>query len=129
MNTKKIRKVKKVKKSYPSCTLHIISTQNYTKLYATTNEGNLIHTSTAGMVGYSGAKRSTPHAATEAAIAMVEKLKEFQVETLKIILKYIYPGRDPAYKAISNGPFKIESVKDKTPVRHGGCRPAGRRRT
>jgi len=120
-------KNKKIKKSYPFLTIHISSSSNNTKLVAT-NEGNVVAWSSAGAAGFKGAKKSTPHAANEATVMFMEKLKAMGLKSAKIILKGIFPGRDAAVKTIASYGIGVTNIMDKTPYPHNGCRPAGRRR-
>jgi small subunit ribosomal protein S11 len=120
-------KTKKVKKSYPFLTIYVSSSSNNTKLVAA-NEGNVVAWSSAGAAGFKGAKKSTPHAANEATVIFMEKLKAMGLKSAKIILKGIFPGRDAAVKTISSYGIAVNNIFDKTPYAHNGCRAKGRRR-
>lgn len=125
------RSIRKNKKNCLNCEIVIKSTRNNTLLYAYdyTNNYNTIAWSTAGSVGFSGAKRATPHAASEAANDLVNKLKDSGVKNIRFVYKRFGNGRESASRTIINsGHFKIDSFVDKTSVPHGGCRPRKARR-
>ena len=57
---------KKVKRSFTKGVAHIHSTFNNTIVTITDSEGNAIAWSSAGALGFKGAKKSTPFAAQQA---------------------------------------------------------------
>lgn len=117
----------KKKKSYPVVTLYVSSSSNNTQLVATDN-GNVVAWSSAGAAGFKGAKKSTPHAASEATNLFVEKLRDLGVKKASIILKGICPGRDSAIKALGSSGIEITAIGDRTGFAFNGVRMKGRRR-
>jgi small subunit ribosomal protein S11 len=91
-------------------------------------EGNTLCWASGGTVGFKGTKKGTPFAAQMAAQAAGRKALDMGVKTLQVYVKGPGAGRETAVRALESLGFKIEFVKDITPVPHNGCRPAGRRR-
>lgn len=107
---------------------HIQSTFNNTIVTITDMEGNTLCWASGGTVGFKGTKKGTPFAAQMAAQAAGRKALDMGVKTLQVYVKGPGAGRETAVRALESLGFKIEFVKDITPVPHNGCRPAGRRR-
>lgn len=120
--------VKKKKASHPAIKAYITSTSNNTRFTATTPKGDVIARASAGSIGYTGTKRSTPNSASEAAINFIDQIKGFNIKECTLILKGLFPGRDAALKTISASNLPVKAIFDITPVAHGGCRRPGRRR-
>lgn len=119
--------VKRKKKNCPFVTLYISSSANNTRLVATDN-GDVIAWSSSGVAGFKGAKKATPHAASEATSMFIEKLKEMGVKTANIILKGIFPGIDAAIKVLAGSGISIQKISDRTGYAFNGVRMRGRRR-
>jgi len=118
---------KKKKRNCPFVTLYVSASSNNTQLVAAEN-GNVVAWSSAGSAGFKGAKKSTPHAASEATNAFLDKLREMGVKTANLILKGIFPGRDAALKVLTGSGIAIQKITDKTGFAFNGCRQKGRRR-
>lgn len=112
-----------------SAKVHIQSTYNNTLVSVTDLGGNVIAWSSAGRIGYSGAKKATPYAAQEVVRDLVKKLEPFQVKEVSIEVKGIGSSRESAIRALaSQGGFIVTSIRDVTPIPHNGCRPPKPRR-
>lgn len=115
---------------------HILATFNNTLITISDRHGNVLLQTSAGALGYKGARKSTPFAAQKAAEAAAEKSKEFGVKTLEINVKGPGPGRDSAIRGLGKfdaklGPrsgIRITKITDVTPIPHNGCRPPKDRR-
>jgi small subunit ribosomal protein S11 len=74
MGVAKAKKVKKkVRKNIQTGVAHIQATFNNTIITSTDVAGNTIATSSAGMVGFKGSRKSTPFAATTCAEDVAKK--------------------------------------------------------
>lgn len=122
-----VKSVKKKKKVCPFVTLYVSSSSNNTKLVATEN-GNVVAWSSAGAAGFKGTKKSTPHAASEATTAFIEKLRNLGVKTANVILKGIFPTRESAIKTLSGSGIIIQKISDRTGFPFNGVTMKGRRR-
>ena len=127
--TKKSTKLKKkISRDITTCIAHIQATFNNTIVTITDKEGNAIASSSAGSVGFSGSKKSTPFAAQRAAENVARKAKELGVKQVEVYVKGPGSGRESAIRAIQAAGLSITAIKDVTPIPHNGCRARKRRR-
>ena len=98
------------------------------KRRTTDNEGNTISQKSAGELGFKGARKSTPYAASQVAETASRQARELGVREVSIIVKGAGGGRISAMKSIKVGGLNVISIKDATPIPHNGCRPKKRRR-
>jgi len=122
-----LKSVKKKKKVCPFVTLYVSVSSNNTKLVATEN-GNVVAWSSAGLAGFKGTKKSTPHAASEATNMFIEKLRNLGVKTANVVLKGILPTRESAIKTLAGSGIAIQKISDRTGFAFNGVRMKGRRR-
>lgn len=109
--------------------VHIQSTYNNTLVTVADPSGNVIAWSSAGRIGYGGAKKATPYAAQEVVRDLVKRLEPFQVKEVRVEVTGIGNARESAIRALASlGGFVVTSIRDVTPVPHNGCRPRKPRR-
>lgn len=109
--------------------ISIHSTFNNTIITASVvGSGDVIGWTSAGQVGFKGAKKGTPYAATTAMKVLLEKIAQFQPNSLMIRVIGAGNGRDAALRAISGAGYKVSSIADVTPLPHNGTRPKKARR-
>jgi len=125
--TKKIVK-KRAKSPVLSGSIYIQSTFNNTMITITDENGGAIAASSAGALGFKGAKKSTPYAAQLAVSAAVEKAKLRGFSKANIYVSGVGSGRDAAVRALSNANIEANLIKDVTPIAHNGCRAKKPRR-
>ena len=119
---------KKVSGDITSCIAHIQATFNNTIITITDKNGNALTTSSAGSVGFSGSKKSTPFAAQIAGQNCARKAKELGVKQVEVYVKGPGSGRESAIRAIQAAGLSVIAIRDVTPIPHNGCRPPKRRR-
>ena len=124
---KKIVK-KKAKSPVYSGNVYIQSTFNNTLVTITDDKGGAIASSSAGALGFKGAKKSTPYAAQLAIAAAVEKAKARGFNKANIFVSGVGPGRDSAVRALASANIEASLIKDVTPIAHNGCRQKKARR-
>jgi len=107
---------------------HIQCTYNNTIITITDMSGGSLGWSSAGFLGFKGAKKSTPYAATKVAGDVSEKIQKFGVKELNVFIKGVGGGRESSIRGLANAGFNLTSIKDITPVPHNGCRPKKPRR-
>lgn len=107
---------------------HIQCTYNNTMISVTDLSGAVLGWASSGLLGFKGAKKSTPYAATQVVSDVVEKVRKHQVKELEVFVKGVGSGREAAIRAFSNNGFILLSIKDLTPIPHNGCRPKRPRR-
>jgi len=113
---------KKSKRTVFKGQAHIQCTYNNTIVTISDMNGAALGWSSAGMLGFKGAKKSTPFAATKVASDVSEKVKKYGLKELMIFIKGVGGGRESAVRGLSGAGFDIISIKDITPVPHNGCR-------
>ncbi|MGA2171492.1 MAG: 30S ribosomal protein S11 [Sedimentisphaerales bacterium] len=119
---------RKVRKNVIKAVVCIKATFNNTLITITDTNGDTICSSSAGCVGFKGARKSTPFAAQQAAqraagVAMRNGVREVEVK-----VKGPGPGRESAISALQQAGLRISGIEDVTPLPHNGCRPPKRRR-
>jgi len=131
MEVKKDKFKKRKKRSLPVVAAGIATikaTFNNTVIAIADKSGNVITSTSAGMVGFKGTKKSTPYAAQKAAFDVAKKAKELGVRELEVKVKGPGPGREAAIRSLQQAGLIIRKVKDVTPIPHNGCRPRKKRR-
>jgi small subunit ribosomal protein S11 len=79
-------------------------------------------------MGFKGARKSTPYAATTAIEKTLEEAKKHGVKKLSVFLKGPGVGRDAALRHLrSKRDFEVEMISDITPIPHNGPRPPKQR--
>jgi len=119
---------KKVKRNFTKGVAHVHSTFNNTIVTITDPQGNVIAWSSAGALGYKGAKKSTPFAAQLAGEAAGKSAFEQGLRQIDVDVKGPGPGRESAVRALGTVGLQILAISDTTPIPHNGCRPPKRPR-
>ncbi|OGM99090.1 MAG: 30S ribosomal protein S11 [Candidatus Yanofskybacteria bacterium RIFCSPHIGHO2_01_FULL_41_27] len=109
-------------------TAHISVSYNNIIIAISDLKGNIIAWSSAGGLGFKGARKSTPYAANMVAKNCVEKAKKYNLTNIKITVKGIGPGRESAVRGLAGTGLNIISIIDETPVAHNGVRKLKPRR-
>lgn len=125
---KKKEKKKKIHLSSNSGVVHIVSTFNNTIITVTDKVGNTLAWSSGGMIGFKGAKKSTPYAAQLAAINVAKKVRSMGLSEVAVMVKGPGPGREAAIRSLQGAGLNVKMVKDVTSAPHNGCRPRKERR-
>ena len=122
-------KGKKGKRVVQAGQVHIQATFNNTIVSVSDKNGGVIAASSAGANGFRGSKKGTAYAAQIAAEKVAEIAKrDHGMNSVDVFVKGIGLGRDSAIRAFSTLGIQINSITDKTPIKHGGCRPKGERK-
>ncbi|MDY7000789.1 MAG: 30S ribosomal protein S11 [Thermodesulfobacteriota bacterium] len=119
---------KKVKKNIPVGVAHIQATFNNTIITFSDLNGNVVSWASSGGSGFKGSRKSTPFAAQIAAEKAARQAHEHGMRAVGILVKGPGSGREAAMRAINNAGFKVNFIRDVTPIPHNGCRPPKRRR-
>lgn len=122
------KKTAKVRKNVIRGIAHIRATFNNTQVTITDVNGETIAWDSAGTVGFKGARKSTPFAATRAAESAASKARKVGMKEIEIRVKGPGGGRESAVTALAHSGLKVTAIEDHTPVPHTGCRPPKRRR-
>jgi len=119
---------KKGKKQVSRGQAHIQCTYNNTMVMLSDAHGGTLAWSSSGLLGFKGAKKSTPYAATQVVADVTEKVRKFQLKDIEVVVKGVGSGREASIRALANNGFELLSIKDITPIAHNGCRPRRARR-
>lgn len=107
---------------------YVHASYNNTIITITDDNGNVLAWSSAGASGFKGTKKATPYAAQVAAENVAEKAKMYGMEKLDVFVKGVGTGREQAIRGLIANGFDIESIHDRTPIPHNGCRQPKPRR-
>ena len=116
------------KKKIVSATLHIEATFNNTKVVLSDKDGNTIFWSSSGALGFKGAKKGTPFAASKVGEIIGEKASALGIKDADVIVRGVGSGREPAIRGFMSHNMDITGIKDVTPVPHNGPKPKKPRR-
>lgn len=124
----KKKKSKKIKRQILKGKASIKCTYNNTMVSISDLNGNILGWATSGLLGFKGAKKATPYAATQVVGNVSEKVKKFGVRELEVFVKGVGSGREASIRALNNNGFELVLIKDRTPIPHNGCRSKKPRR-
>ncbi len=108
--------------------MYIQSSYNNTLVSVTDAQGNVLAWSSAGRVGFAGARKATPFAAQKVMADVAERLKPFGMEEVKVFVRGIGSARESAIRSLSVAGLSVTSIRDLTPIPHNGVRAPKRRR-
>ncbi|KKQ87745.1 MAG: Ribosomal protein S11 [Parcubacteria group bacterium GW2011_GWF2_38_8] len=116
------------KKKITSGILYVDATFNNTKVLFGDKLGNTLFWSSAGSLGFKGAKKGTPFAASKVGDLIGGKASVIGVKDSEVVVRGVGSGREPAIRAFMAHGIEIVSIKDATPVPHNGPKPKKPRR-
>ncbi len=109
-------------------TLYVEATYNNTKLSLADASGNVVSWSSAGSLGFAGAKKGTPFAAAKVGELLGERGAAMGLKEVGVVVKGVGSGRESSIRAFATKGIGIASIKDVTPVPHNGPRARKARR-
>ena len=112
--------VKVPKKKLLNGTLHIQATFNNTKVVFSDKSGATLFWSSSGSLGFKGAKKGTPFAASKVGETVGEKVAALGIKEADVVVKGVGSGREPAIRGFMSHGIDITGIKDATPVPHNG---------
>ncbi len=122
------KKKKKWKNQVARGRANVQCSYNNTIVTLTDMNGATLAWSSSGHMGFKGAKKSTPYAATQVVSEVVEKVRKYGLQEVDVLVKGAGSGREAAVRALANNGLSLLSIRDITPLPHGGCRPRKPRR-
>jgi small subunit ribosomal protein S11 len=123
-----VKKIKKAKRQVLSGRATVKCSYNNTIVSIADQTGNILGWATSGLLGFKGAKKATPYAATQVVGSVSEKVRKYGVKELEVYVKGVGSGREASIRALANNGFDLTLIKDITPIPHNGCRPKKPRR-
>lgn len=118
----------KIKQAPEKGRVYILATFNNTLVTITDMKGNTLFSSSAGAVGYKGARKATPFAATTTAEVIARRAVVAGLKEVEVYIKGPGAGRDAALRALKSAGLRFTMIADVTPIPHNGVRPKKRRR-
>ena len=112
--------VKVPKKKLLNGTLHIQATFNNTKVVFSDKSGATLFWSSSGSLGFKGAKKGTPFAASKVGETVGEKVAALGIKEADVVVKGVGSGREPAIRGFMSHGIDITGIRDATPVPHNG---------
>ena len=100
--------------------VHIQATYNNTMVGFSDEKGDMLIWSTAGAMGFKGARKGTPYAASKVVELIVEKAKMVGVSRVDIFVKGVGAGRESAIRTLIGSGIGVDAIRDVTPVPHNG---------
>jgi len=122
------KKSKKIRRNVSRGIAYVKATFNNTQVTITDPAGEVLAWGSAGTVGFKGARKSTPFAASRAAETVAQKVKKMGMQEVEAKIKGPGPGRESAVTALQASGLKVTAIEDTTPIPHNGCRPRKKRR-
>jgi small subunit ribosomal protein S11 len=122
------KKIKKVRKNVVRGIVHVRATSNNTLVTITDMNGETVCWDSAGTIGFKGARKSTPFAATRAGESAASKARKIGMTEVEVRIRGSGSGRESAVNGIVSTGMRVTAIEDHTPVPHNGCRPTKRRR-
>jgi small subunit ribosomal protein S11 len=122
------KKKKKIRRQVLKGQVHVQCTYNNTIVTFTDLSGKVLAWCSAGSLGFKGAKKATPYAATQIVNTSSEKVEKYGLKEIEVYVKGVGSGREASIRALANKDFEITLIKDLTPIPHNGCRPRKPRR-
>jgi len=121
-------KKKKVRKGVVKGIVHVNATFNNTLVTVTDMNGETLCWDSAGTVGFKGARKATPFAASRAAERCAQKVRRMGMREVEVRVKGPGSGRESAITSLEQNGLRVTAVEDHTPIPHNGCRPPKKRR-
>ena len=119
---------KKVRRNVVKGIAHIAATFNNTIITITDMSGETLCWDSAGTVGFKGARKATPFAASRAAERCAGKAKRMGMREIEVRVKGPGSGRESAITALQGAGLLVSAIEDRTAIPHNGCRPRKKRR-
>ena len=119
---------KSIRRNVPRGIGHVKATFNNTIITITDPNGETLCWDSAGTVGFKGARKATPFAASRAVEKSVAKARRMGMREIEVRVRGAGAGRESSITAFEANGLSVIAIEDHTPVPHNGCRPPKQRR-
>jgi small subunit ribosomal protein S11 len=109
-------------------TLNVQATYNNTIVTLADKRGNTLMASSAGSLGFKGAKKSTPFAAAKVGELIADKAMQMGMTEVDVVIRGVGAGREAAMRSFAGKGIALSTIRDATPVPFNGPRPRKPRR-
>jgi small subunit ribosomal protein S11 len=116
------------KKQLASGVLFVRASYNNTLVSLADERGNRIAGSSAGALGFTGAKKGTPFAAAKVGEMLGAQAHALGMKEVKVVVSGVGSGRESAIRGFMSKGITISAIRDVTPVPFNGPRPKKPRR-
>ncbi len=124
-----VRAKKRQQRAVAQGVCHVKATFNNTLISISDPTGQVLSWSSAGRVNFTGSRKSSAFAATQAAqSAARQAMTANGLREVEVNLKGPGAGRESAVRGLIAAGLAVTLIRDVTPVPHNGCRPRKRRR-
>ncbi len=107
---------------------HVKSTFNNTLVTISSMTGDVVMRSSAGQLGYKGARKGTPFAATQVANKLAKEMHDMGIRVVEVDMQGPGSGRDSVARAFQSSGLNVSVLRDVTPLPHNGRRAPKKRR-
>ena len=104
------------------------STFNNTLVSITTTDGDVVLRGSSGNLGFKGARKGTPFAATQIANKLAKELIGMGARLVEVNMQGPGSGRDSVVRGLQSSGLTVTILRDVTPLPHNGCRAPKKRR-
>ena len=119
---------KKQNKNIDAVVAHIKSSFNNTLVTIATTGGDVLLRGSSGQLGFKGARKGTPFAATQIANKLAKDMMTMGVRTVEVNMQGPGSSRDSVIRALQSSGLAITVLRDVTPLPHNGPRAPKKRR-
>jgi small subunit ribosomal protein S11 len=119
---------KRQHKNVETVVAHVKSSFNNTLVSITTTDGDVLMRGSAGQLGFKGARKGTPFAATQIASKLAKELTTIGARLVEVNMQGPGSGRDSVVRALQSSGLNVTMLRDVTPLPHNGCRAPKKRR-
>lgn len=119
---------KKQFKNVETVVAHVKSTFNNTLVSITTTDGDVVLRGSSGNLGFKGARKGTPFAATQIANKLAKELIGMGARLVEVNMQGPGSGRDSVVRGLQSSGLTVTILRDVTPLPHNGCRAPKKRR-
>lgn len=119
---------KNAKRNVETVIAHVKASFNNTMVSVTTTGGDVLVRGSSGQLGFKGARKGTPFAATQIANKLAKELAILGARTMEINLQGPGSGRDSVVRAFQAAGLSVTALRDVTPLPHNGVRAPKKRR-
>jgi len=122
------KKTKKTKRQVDLAVAHVKSTFNNTLVSITTTDGDVLMQGSSGRLGFKGARKGTPFAATQIGGTLAKEMVAMGIRSVEVNLQGPGSGRDSIVRSLQASGLNITVLRDVTPLPHNGTRAPKKRR-
>lgn len=122
------KKTKKQRRHVDLAVVHVKSTFNNTLVSVTTADGDVLLRGSAGKLGFKGARKGTPFAASQIASTLAKDMGNIGIKTIEVNMQGPGSGRESIVRTLQASGFNVSVLRDVTPLPHNGCRAPKKRR-